>query len=147
MNTIVRCSSIIIFAAASFIAAANPIAINNPGFETANLSISGNGTYSQLVAGSTITSTGGTLPNWTVSFSSTATAAGGFSPSAGSPNWNSTWWSGNNIAYFQVGAGGESVSLSQTLADTLLNNTVYTLSAKGDLPRASAAPMSTCGEH
>ena len=129
MNVIVRCSLMLIGAASLFEAAASPIVISNPGFETASLSISGNGTYSNLVAGSTITSVAGTLPSWTLNSSTVAAAAGGFSPSAGSPNWNSTWWGGNNIAYIQVGLAGATVSLSQTLSDTLLNDTTYTLSA------------------
>src|SRR5262249_8899544 len=67
------------------------------------------------------------LGSWTASSTTTGAAAGGFSPSAGSPNWTSPWWAGNNIGYLQINQPG-TVSLSQVLTDTLQNNTTYTLS-------------------
>jgi HpiC1 cyclase len=107
---------------------ASLIPIQNAGFETGNLTQVGNGTFSQLIAGSTIFAAGGTLSNWTASSTTINSTAGGFAPSAGGNNWTSTWWSGNNIGYLQISSAG-SVSLSQTLADSLQNNTVYSLSA------------------
>src|SRR5262245_20563308 len=107
---------------------AAPLTIQNAGFETGSLTQVGNGTFSQLVAGSSVFAAGGTLPNWTVAFTSTGTAAGGFAPSAGGVNWTSTWWSGNNIGYLQANTGS-TVSLSQVLVDSLANNTTYTLGA------------------
>jgi hypothetical protein len=114
--------------AASSVLRADVVAINNSGFESGNLTQVGNGTFSQLVPGSSIFAAGGTLDNWTVAFSTTASAAGGFDPSAGGVNWTTKWWDGNNIAYLQIGAAG-TVSLSQTLTATLLDNSTYTLSA------------------
>jgi hypothetical protein len=106
-----------------------PVTISNPSFETAALTLSGNGPYSNLIAGSTIASTSGTLANWTASATTTAAAAGGFAPTIGGVNWSSKWWTGSNIAYLQLNAAG-SATLSQTLSDTLQNNTTYTLTAK-----------------
>jgi len=104
------------------------IAISNPGFETATLSLSGNGAFSQLIAGSTVFTQGGTLADWTASATSTDAGAGGFDPSPGGNNWTTTWWDGNNIAYLQESAG-TTTSLSQTLSTVLQDNTTYTLSA------------------
>ncbi len=107
---------------------ATPIPIQNAGFETANLTLNGNGTFSQLVAGSTIFVAGGSLSNWTVANSNLDAAAGAFAPSPGGNNWTSTWWSGNNIGCLQQSSAG-TVSLSQVLSENLLNDTTYTLSA------------------
>jgi hypothetical protein len=105
------------------------VAIVNSSFETATLSLSGaTGTFSNLIAGSTIAATGGTLANWSASSSTTNAAAGGFAPSSDGNNWTSTWWTGNNIAYLQTSSTG-TVSLSQTLSSVLQNNTSYRLSA------------------
>jgi hypothetical protein len=103
------------------------ITVQNAGFESAILAQNGNGTFSQLIPGSTIFASGGTLDNWVASSSTVGAAAGGFDPGSGNPNWTSTWWSGNNIGYLQVTSG--TVALSQTLAATLLNDSTYTLSA------------------
>ncbi len=100
-----------------------PITIQNAGFETATLTQNGNGVFSQLIANSTIFAQGGTLGSWTAASTTTGAAAGGFNPSPGGNNWTSTWWTGNNIGYLQINQVG-SVSLSQTLADVLLNNTI-----------------------
>ncbi|MEZ5351986.1 MAG: PEP-CTERM sorting domain-containing protein [Bryobacteraceae bacterium] len=104
-----------------------PISITNPGFEAANLTLVGNGVFSQLVPGSGIFAQGGTLDGWTIAFSSTDSAGGGFAPAALPLNWTTTWWSGNNIAYLQA-SGNVQISLSQTVG-TLASNSVYTLSA------------------
>ena len=104
------------------------IPIQNAGFESGILAQNGNGTFSQLIPGSTIFATGGTLDNWIASSSTVGAAAGGFAPSpGGGVNWTSTWWTGNNIGYLQATSG--TVALSQTLAATLLNDSTYTLSA------------------
>jgi hypothetical protein len=119
---------LVLVSVASVPAFATLLTIQNPGFETGNLTQVGNGTFSQLISGSTIFAAGGTLANWTASSTTTNAAAGGFAPSAGGNNWTSTWWSGNNIGYLQISSAG-TVSLSQTLTDSLQNNTVYNLSA------------------
>jgi hypothetical protein len=109
---------------------AQSVSISNASFETATLAFtSGNGSYSNVISGSTIGSPGGTLANWTATTSTTAAAAGAFAPTSGGVNWTSTWWSGSNIGYLQVNAAG-TVSISQTVAATLQTNTTYTLSAK-----------------
>jgi hypothetical protein len=105
------------------------INIPNSSFETATLSLSGNGTFSQLIAGSTIFVQGGTLGNWTASSTTVNATAGAFNPSPGGNNWTTTWWDGNNFGYLQESTLGTTASLSQTLADTLQDNTLYTLSA------------------
>lgn len=120
------CASVLLLTAS---VNAAPITIQNAGFETASLTLVGNGNFSQLVAGSTISGFGGTLPDWTVVSNSSETAAGGVAPSPGGVNWTSTWWSGNNLAYLQSSANGATVSLSQVLGATLLDDTTYTLSA------------------
>jgi hypothetical protein len=120
-------------------AQAAPIAIQNASFETANLTQVGNGVFSQLIAGSTIFAAGGTLANWTPATTTINSTAGGFSPSPGGVNWTSTWWDGSNIGYLQV-TSADTVSLSQTLSDTLQNNTVYSLSAL--IGRRSFTPRS-----
>ncbi|HEY2383297.1 MAG TPA: FG-GAP-like repeat-containing protein [Terriglobia bacterium] len=105
------------------------VTISNASFETATLSInSGSGPYSNVIVGSTVAATAGTLANWTANSTTTGAAAGGLAPTIGSANWTSKWWTGTNIAYLQINAAG-TVSLSQTLSDTLQNNTTYTLSA------------------
>src|SRR5437763_28850 len=107
-----------------------PVTVSNPSFETATLPFNGgNGPYSNLIAGSTIASTGGTLANWTASATTTAAAAGAYAPTIGGLNWTSKWWTGSNMVYMQVSSAG-TATLSQTLSDTLLNNTSYTLTAK-----------------
>lgn len=106
---------------------ASSITIQNPGFETASLTQTGNGTFSQLIAGSTIFAAGGTLSGWTATSTTTEAAAGAFDPSAGGVNWTSTWWAGNDVGYLQESSG--TVSLSQTLTATLSDSTTYTLSA------------------
>src|SRR6185369_4726098 len=115
------------------------LTISNASFETATLSISsGNGPYSNVLVSSTLGPAGGTLGNWTASSTTTAAAAGGFAPTLGGSNWTSKWWTGNNIGFLQVVSGG-TVSLSQTLSDTLQNNLTYALSAK--VGRRNSAPF------
>jgi hypothetical protein len=107
------------------------ITILNAGFESASLSLLGqpDGPFSQILAGSTMFTPGGTLNNWTAASSSTVAAAGGLAPNSSGFNWTVAWWGGGNIAYLQAGAVGTTVSLSQTLTDVLLNNSTYTFSA------------------
>jgi hypothetical protein len=113
------------------LADAQSIAVQNPSFETATLAQqSGNGAFSNLIAGSTFTASpaGGTLANWTAASTTLNAAAGAFAPTPGGNNWTTPWWTGNNIAYLQIGAAG-TVSLSQTLPTLLQNNTTYSLTA------------------
>lgn len=107
---------------------ATPITINNAGFENGSLPLAGNGFSSQVVFGSALSPSGGTLPDWTWTYSSLDTAAGLFAPSPGGNNWTSTWWSGNNIGYLQV-TDGFAIYLAQTLNATLMNDSTYTFSA------------------
>jgi hypothetical protein len=107
---------------------AQSINVANPSFETANLTLSGNGSFSQLIAGSTIFAAGGTLANWTAASTTTNAACGAFDPSPGGVNWTSSWWAGSNIGYLPISSAG-TVSLSQTVSTALQNNTTYTLSA------------------
>ena len=113
-------------------AEAGPITIINPSFETATLPFNaGNGSYNQLIPGSTINPpvTGGTLAGWTASSNSVNSSAGAFDPNAGGVNWTTQWWNGNNVAYLQESALGVTSMLSETLGSTLQNNTAYTLSS------------------
>jgi hypothetical protein len=106
---------------------AAPLTVLNPGFESASLTLVGNGNFSQLVPGSTISGAGGTLDHWTVAYSGTNTTAGGFKPDTKlAVNWPAVVWTGNNIAYLQT-RNMAKVSLSQSLADNLLDHTAYTL--------------------
>ena len=114
--------------ATSMLIRADVVTVLNSGFESGNLTQVGNGTFSQLVPNSIVFAAGGTLDDWTVAFSTTDAAAGGFDPSSGGVNWTTQWWDGNNIAYLQVGGNG-TVSLSQTLSSVLLDDSTYTLSA------------------
>ena len=107
------------------------VPIANASFETATLTTVGtiNGSYNNLIAGSTISASGGTLSNWNVSTTAGVNASGGaFAPTVGGNNWTTTWWASNNVGYVQMTAAG-STTLSQSLADTLSNNTTYTLSS------------------
>jgi hypothetical protein len=109
---------------------AQSVTIANASFETATLPLNGgNGAYSNLIAGSTLAATAGTVANWTAAASTTNADAGGYVPASGGINWTSKWWSGSNIVFMQINSPG-TVSLSQTLAATLQNNTTYTLAAK-----------------
>jgi len=102
------------------------IPIQNPSFETATLPLNiGAGPFSNLIAGSTLYATGGTLANWTASSTTVDAAAGAITSTAG---WLPSWWAGNNIGFIQIGNAG-TASLSQTLSTTLQNNVTYTLSA------------------
>jgi hypothetical protein len=134
-------AAIALFLAAMPGATASPITIQNAGFETGNLTQVGNGTFSQLIAGSTIFAAGGTLGSWSGSSTTTGATAGGFAPSAGGFNWTTTWWTGNNIASLQLDAPG-TVSLSQVLSANLLNSTAYTLSM--EIGRRSFTPNYAC---
>jgi hypothetical protein len=110
----------------SGLVSAAPVSILNPSFESANLPLVGNGTFSQLIAGSTIFASGGTLDGWMAGANTSNSAAGGFAPSPGGNNWTSSWWQGSNVAYVQLSGPGV-VSLGQALPDTLQNDTMYTL--------------------
>jgi hypothetical protein len=144
-KALLRCA--ILAVAVMFVIAAGPratastILIQNPGFESAVLSDVGNGTFSQLIPGSTIFATAGTLDSWSAASTTTGAAAGGFDPSPGGVNWATTWWTGNNIAYMQINAPG-TVSLSQVLSTNLVNNTAYTLSM--EIGRRSFTPTYAC---
>ncbi len=112
------------------LADAQSIAIQNPSFENAILPNSAAGSFSNLIAGSTFSGSpsGGTLDSWTAASTTTNAAAGAFAPSPGGVNWGSAWWTGNNIAYLQIGAAG-TVSLSQTVSAVLQNGRTYSLTA------------------
>jgi len=109
---------------------ASPITIQNSSFEVANLAIAGNGIYSQLISPTTIGggAVGGTLPNWTAASSTVNAAAGGFDYTPSGINWTIPWENGNNVAYLQMSSAG-TVSLSQILSDSLLNDSAYTLTS------------------
>jgi uncharacterized protein (TIGR03437 family) len=109
-------------------ATAQSITIQNPSFETATLPLNiGAGPFSQLVANSTYSQSGGTLANWTASSTTLDAAAGAIASKPGA-GWTPAWWAGNNIGYIQLGGAG-TASLSQTLTTTLQNGVTYTLSA------------------
>jgi hypothetical protein len=112
--------------ALSGLGSAAPVAIVNPGFESADLPLVGNGQFSQLIPGSTIFASGGTLDGWTAGANTVNATAGAFNPSPGGNNWTSNWWQGNNIGYLQLSGPGV-VSLLQVLSDTLQNDATYTL--------------------
>jgi len=107
-----------------------PIPIQNPSFEEGDLPLVGNGQFSQVIPFSVIAGSGGTLPGWNYSTSTTRSTFGGFAPSAASVNWSSPWWDGNNIAYIQVDAMTAGVTMYQELTTPLVSNAVYTLSAE-----------------
>jgi HpiC1 cyclase/Bacterial Ig-like domain (group 3)/FG-GAP-like repeat/Viral BACON domain/Right handed beta helix region/CARDB len=118
---------------ATLVVRAASLTISNASFETATLPISsGNGPYSNLLTGQ------GTLGSWTASTTSANALAGGWAPTLGGSNWTSKWWTGNNVVILQVNAAG-TVTLSQTLSDTLQNNTSYVFSAK--VGRRNTAPF------
>ena len=114
------------FALCAALSVATPLFVANPSFETATLTLNaGNGPFSQLIAGSPF-GVGGTLNSWAASSTTSNAQAGAFAPTSGGINWTTKWWDANNVGYviaFQPGT----VSLSQTLTDTLLSNTSYTL--------------------
>jgi hypothetical protein len=110
------------------VACAQSITIQNPGFENATLPMNlGTGPFCNLIPGSTVYPTGGTVTNWTAATTTANSAVGAVAPIIGGTNWTSKWWSGNNVAYIVVAAPG-TASLSQTLSATLQNGTTYTLS-------------------
>jgi hypothetical protein len=117
---------------------ATPITVPNYSFESATLPLAGNGTFNQLIAGSTIFTSGGTLDSWVASSTTINAAAGAFSPSPGGNNWTSTWWQGNNIGYLQLSSPG-SASLSDALSATLDDSTTYTLTV--DIGSRSFTPV------
>lgn len=109
------------------IASAQNIAIQNSGFETATLPTNlGTGPFCNLIPGSVIYPTGGSVANWTAATTTANAAVGAVAPTLGGTNWTSKWWVGNDIGYIVVSQG--TASLSQTLSTTLQNNTTYTLS-------------------
>jgi Bacterial Ig-like domain (group 3) len=125
-----KVSVLLLILVVTVVVRAASVTISNPSFETTTLPFNGgNGPYSNLIAGSTLAATGGTLANWTATSTTANAAAGGYAPTIGGVNWSASWWTGSNIGYLQVNSSGI-VSLSQTLSDTLQNNTTYTLSAK-----------------
>ena len=118
--------------AATLAAQAGSITVTNASFESATLPFgAGNGSYNQLIPGSTINPpvTGGTLTGWTATSNSVNSAAGAYAPNAGGVNWTTPWWSGNEVAYLQESGSGVTTSLSQVLGDTLQDDTLYTLSS------------------
>ena len=122
----------LLFALGALPIVAAPIPIVNASFEIATLTTidPSNGAYNNLVPGSTISATGGTLSNWSVNTTAGFNSSGGaFAPSPGGNNWTSSWWGGNNIGYLQL-TGLGTASLSQSLSATLASNTTYTLSAQ-----------------
>jgi hypothetical protein len=129
-----------IFLLGCMLAHAQAINVQNPSFETATLPINGgNGPFCQLIAGSTIAGyvQSGSVANWTASSTTKNAGVGVSAPTPGGNNWTTKWWSGNNIAFVQATSIG-TASLSQTLADVLQNNMVYTLSAQIGRPILAA---------
>jgi uncharacterized protein (TIGR03437 family) len=110
------------------ILSAQSISIPNNSFESGTLPLNiGLGPYSNVLPGSTV-ATGGTLPNWIASGTTTNAAAGAYASTS------SKWWDGNNIGYIYVFGPG-AATLSQSLSATLQNNTTYMLSAQiGQVP-------------
>lgn len=119
------------------LACAQTITIQNSGFETATLATGGY--QCNLIAGSLVYPTAGTLGNWTA-YSTTANAAAGAEfTGLQYPAWTNKWWTGTDFAYLQIDSAG-SVWLAQTLAATLQSNTTYTLSAIVARPLDTAPP-------
>jgi hypothetical protein len=118
---------------------ADVIPVANPSFETATLAFNaGNGPFSQIIPGSSIFTTGGTLADWTATASNDQfAAAGAFDPNLSGINWTSKWWDGNNVGYVQIEDVG-TVALSQVLTTNLLDNTQYTLTV--DVGRRGFTP-------
>jgi hypothetical protein len=119
---------------------ASLVPVTNPSFESATLPFNtGNGPFSQVVPGSSIFSTGGTVDGWSVFTNSDASAAtGAFDPNLSGTNWTSKWWDGNNVAYVQTNQQGNNVDLFQILGP-LANNTTYTLTV--DVGRRGFTPV------
>jgi uncharacterized protein (TIGR03437 family) len=101
------------------------VPVLNASFESGNLTSSASGTYSQLIAGSTIAGASGTTDSWIAASNTTNAAAGSFGPTVGGNNWP-TKFSSPTLGYLQVSGAG-TVSLSQTLAATLQNDMTYSL--------------------
>jgi hypothetical protein len=116
------------------------VPVTNPSFESATLAFNaGNGPFSQVVPGSSIFATGGTVDGWSVFSSSDAAAAAGvFDPDLSAINWTSKWWDGNNVAYVQTNQPGNDVDLFQVLGP-LADNTKYTLTV--DVGRRGFTPV------
>lgn len=131
----VGCASVILLCA-GLAQADVAIPIPNYSFETATLPLNGDtrfavlaGPLNNLIAGSHLSDTAGTLADWTASSTSLNADVGALSPDPGGSNWSSKWWDGNNIAYMQETSPGTTASLSQTISYVLADNTTYTLSA------------------
>jgi hypothetical protein len=113
------------------LAHAQSIAVADPSFENATLTLSGpNGTFCNLIPDSSIPAypLSGTLANWTAASTTRNAGAGAAANTPGGNNWPTKWWDGNYLAWLQINSAG-TVSLSQTLSAVLQNNTTYTLSA------------------
>ena len=103
--------------------------VANPSFEIGTQVSSPNGSYSQLIPGSSFAPAAGKLSEWSATSTGTNTAAGSYSPTLGPPNWNNPFhgrWDGSSIGYLQVDGTG-SVTMTQTLTATLQNDTAYEL--------------------
>jgi hypothetical protein len=119
---------------------ANLVPVTNPSFESATLPFdAGNGPFSQVVPGSSIFATGGTVDGWSVfTTSDTSAAVGAYDPNLSGINWTSKWWDGNNVAYLQANQPGTEIDLFQVLG-ALANNTKYTLTV--DVGRRGFTPV------
>jgi uncharacterized protein (TIGR03437 family) len=127
--TLVRAALLVCATAIASLAQAQSISVPNASFEMATLPLNvGTGAFCNLIAGSTVFPTAGTLADWTATSTTVNAWAGAFAPILGSDNWNAQWWAGSNIGYIGIHSEG-TVSLSQTLSATLENNVTYTLSA------------------
>src|SRR5437762_7311436 len=102
--------------------------LQNPSFEDGGVLPSATGAFSNVINDSTISATGGDLPNWKVSAQNLNAAAGEFSPTPSSSNWGSLkWWDGARVGYLQISASGN-VEMSQVLPVLLQSDTSYRVS-------------------
>lgn len=126
--------SLVLLVSLAGVVAAAPVTVLNSSFESAMLPLNGgSGPFSQLIPGSPF-GTGGTLDSWTASFDTSNAQTGAFAPSPGGINWTTAWWGGENVGYM-IAFQPATISLSQTLAATLLSSTNYTLTV--DIGRRS----------
>src|SRR5690242_5503646 len=101
--------SVLLLTMVTLVVRAASVTISNASFESATLPFNfvNQGPFSNLIAGSTLYSTGGTLTNWTAASTTTAAAAGAFAPILGSgQNWSSQWWTGSNVGWLQISSTG-----------------------------------------
>jgi uncharacterized protein (TIGR03437 family) len=107
---------------------AQDITIQNSSFEAATLPLfQFYGQFNNVIDHSVLNVTSGMLPAWQGFSTITNASAGALAPTEGGGNWTTTWFSGKNVGYLQIGSKGV-VSMSQTLSAKLQNNTMYTLS-------------------